>query len=174
MKGTKFGTIAKWRQNSSIISLKVKHIVHNGLFLQDFIQAVLLTSVFHKRLSLWLYAITQYASVRWPLQMGVQESAVRPLRGSGTKPLEALTILASPGFQIAFPWIIPWPDLFPFKVSFCLHKTCMVTSSPTTIYILNGKTKWQFMWRYKFCSKPHPHAFACQPKCCWSQINPQS
>ena len=58
-------------------------------FLQDFIQAVLLTSVFHKRLSLWLYTITQCASVRWPLQLGVQGSAVSPLGGSGAKPLEA-------------------------------------------------------------------------------------
>ena len=72
-------------------------------FLQDFIQAVLLTSVFHKRLSLWLYTITQCASVCWPLQLGVQGSAVSPLGGSGAKPLEALTILAIPGFQIAFP-----------------------------------------------------------------------
>ena len=143
-------------------------------YLQGFIQAVLLTSVFHKRLSLWLCGITQCASVCWPFQLGVQGSAVSPLGGSGAKPLEALTILAIPGFQTAFPWIIRWPDLFPFKVSFCLHKTCMVTSSPTTIYTLNGKIKCQFLWTYKFCSKPHAHAFACQPKCCWGQINPQS
>ena len=72
-------------------------------YLQGFIQAVLLTSVFHKRLSLWLYAITQCASVCWPLLLGVQGGAVSPLGGSGAKPLEALTTLAIPGFKIAFP-----------------------------------------------------------------------
>ena len=39
-------------------------------------------------------------------------------------------------------------------------------------HTLNGNTKWQFMWTYKFCYKPHAHVFACQTKCCWGQINP--
>ena len=31
MEGTKFVTIKNWRQNSWIISLKVKHLMNNGL-----------------------------------------------------------------------------------------------------------------------------------------------
>ena len=54
--------------------------------------------------------------------------------GFGGNPLEALAISPIPGFQIAFPCMHHLSDLiFSFiKVSFCLHETCMVNSSPPT------------------------------------------
>ena len=36
-------------------------------------------------------------------------------------------------------------------------------------HTLNDNLKWQVMWEYH--KLPHAHAFSCQPKCCWSQIN---
>ena len=47
-------------------------------------------------------------------------------------------------------------------VSFCLRKTCMVSSSPHH-HTLNGNIS-------QFFSNPHGHAFSCRPKRCWSQI----
>ena len=41
-----------------------------------------------------------------------------------------VAISGIPSFQIAFPCIIWWPNLFLFYVLFCSRETCMVTLSP--------------------------------------------
>ena len=107
-----------------------------------------------------------------PLGLGVYMGCCKPLLwGSGAMFLETLAISLIPRFQIACPFIICWPNLCIFENSFCLSKTCMVTSSPHK-YSLNGNTKWQVMWTYRnFFSKSHVHAIFCWPKRWWSQIN---
>ena len=69
--------------------------------LQGFIQALLLTSISSWRIEFYDFRI--WGTVVSP-PCGVQ----------GTMPLEALAISSIPGFQIAFPCIIWWPNLFHF------------------------------------------------------------
>ena len=82
---------------------------------QGFIQALLLTSVFHEGLS---------CGCR-PQPIAHQQVAPCSWRFKGN--LETLSISA---ITVAFPCIIWWPDIFLFWVSFCRHKACMVALSP--------------------------------------------
>ena len=82
-----------------------------------------------------------------------------PLWGPGTVPLESLAVSPIPGLQIAFPFVILWPNLFFRSLFACVRLAgwlCLLTT----------------IWTYrKVFSKPHAHAFSCWPKRCWSQIN---
>ena len=73
---------------------------------QGFIQALLLTSVFHEGLSFMAIGYNLTCISMLTLAAGVSRRRYKPsLWGSGAKSLEALTISAIPGFQIAIPWI---------------------------------------------------------------------
>ena len=137
-----------------------------------FIQTLLLNSVFHEGLGFMKVGHNPMCvSILAPCSWGFIWGAVNPPSPLVILPLEALAIWPIADFQIAFPCIIRWPNIFLFQNSFCLRKTCMVTSSPHN-HTLNGNTKWQALWTYhNFFSKPHAHAISCRTKRCWSQIN---
>ena len=85
---------------------------HSTTFpMQGFIQALLLTSVFHEGLSFsWKMCIKMLV-----LQLGVHMWRCKsPLWSPGTMPLKHLAISLISGFQITLPCIVQWPNLFLF------------------------------------------------------------
>ena len=87
-------------ENSAIV-----HAHSTAFPVQGFIQALLLTSVFHERCVLG----------RWPLKLGVYMRRCKPpLWSPGAMSLKDLAISLISSFQIALPCIVRWPNLFLF------------------------------------------------------------
>ena len=75
--------------------------------LQGFIQALLLTSIFHEGLSFIVVGHNPMYASTLALAAWVHMWCCKPtLWGPGPMPLDALAILPIPDFQIAFPCII--------------------------------------------------------------------
>ena len=111
--------------------------------------SILLTSVFHERLSFMAVGHNPTCiSTLAPCSWGFIWGAVTPLVESRGNALESFGYFTHPMFSDS------------------LRKTRMVTSSPHN-HILNGNTKWQVIWTYhNFFSMPHAHAIFYQPKGC--------
>ena len=109
-----------------------------SILLQGFIQVLLLTSVFHEGLSFMAVGHNPACASMLSLAAGDSRGQCKPpLWGSGAKSLEDLIISAIPGFQIAFPWIIHSPDLFPLRSLFACVRLAW------RLHLPPPHTKWQ-------------------------------
>ena len=104
-----------WSKLSSCCSFFINLELDLGR--QRFIQAFLLTSVFHGGLSFVAVGHNPMYIKVFVLADGGSNGRCKipsSLWGAGAMPLEALAISPNPVFQIAFLSIIRWPNFFPF------------------------------------------------------------
>ena len=140
---------------------------------QSFIQALLLTCVFCQALNFMAlgHNSTRVSTLVIATGRFMWGAVSLPCGVKGQCPWKLwLSQALIPGFLIAFPCIIWWPNLSIFRYIFACIRLAWWLHLPTI------NTKWQHKMAIhvnisRSFLKLHGHAFSCRPKRCWSQIN---